>query len=177
MTEQQNIEYKQGWHNDYLKWICGFANAVCGVNSIDTWGRGTLKIINLCKEAGLPEPEIKELNGGIEVAVFNKQGADNSQQIRKEKEKDEKQLEEGGQISGQISGQIGGQIGGLTERQIEVLYLINGNNKISRKELSEKLKINESAVQGHLEALKKKGIIERIGSTRGYWKILHPKKD
>jgi ATP-dependent DNA helicase RecG len=27
MPEQQNIEYKQGWHDDYLKWICGFANA------------------------------------------------------------------------------------------------------------------------------------------------------
>ena len=27
MPENQNIEYKQNWHNDYLKWICGFANA------------------------------------------------------------------------------------------------------------------------------------------------------
>jgi ATP-dependent DNA helicase RecG len=27
MPEQQNIEYKQNWHDDYLKWVCGFANA------------------------------------------------------------------------------------------------------------------------------------------------------
>lgn len=27
MPEQQNIEYKEGWHDDYLKWISGFANA------------------------------------------------------------------------------------------------------------------------------------------------------
>ena len=27
MAETQNIEYKQNWHDDYLKWICGFANA------------------------------------------------------------------------------------------------------------------------------------------------------
>lgn len=27
MPEQQNIEYKQIWHDDYLKWVCGFANA------------------------------------------------------------------------------------------------------------------------------------------------------
>ncbi len=26
MPEQQNIEYKQSWHEDYLKWVCGFAN-------------------------------------------------------------------------------------------------------------------------------------------------------
>ncbi|MEN6618616.1 MAG: RNA-binding domain-containing protein [Rikenellaceae bacterium] len=28
MPEQQNIEYKQSWHDDYLKWVCGFANAI-----------------------------------------------------------------------------------------------------------------------------------------------------
>ena len=31
MPEQQNIEYKQSWHDDYLKWACGFANAQGGV--------------------------------------------------------------------------------------------------------------------------------------------------
>ncbi len=31
MSEQQNIEYKQDWHDDYLKWVCGFANAQGGV--------------------------------------------------------------------------------------------------------------------------------------------------
>lgn len=29
MPEQQNIEYKSSWHDDYMKWICGFANAHC----------------------------------------------------------------------------------------------------------------------------------------------------
>ena len=28
--ETQNIEFKQSWHDDYLKWICGFANAQGG---------------------------------------------------------------------------------------------------------------------------------------------------
>lgn len=27
MPETQNIEYKQSWRDEYLKWICGFANA------------------------------------------------------------------------------------------------------------------------------------------------------
>jgi ATP-dependent DNA helicase RecG len=31
MKETQNIEWKSSWHNDYLKWICGFANAKGGV--------------------------------------------------------------------------------------------------------------------------------------------------
>lgn len=27
MSENQNIEYKESWRDEYLKWICGFANA------------------------------------------------------------------------------------------------------------------------------------------------------
>ena len=30
MPEHQNIEYKSSWHDDYLDWICGFANAQGG---------------------------------------------------------------------------------------------------------------------------------------------------
>lgn len=30
MPEQQNIEWKQSWRDEYLKWICGFANAQGG---------------------------------------------------------------------------------------------------------------------------------------------------
>ena len=27
MAESQNIEWKSAWHDEYLKWVCGFANA------------------------------------------------------------------------------------------------------------------------------------------------------
>ncbi len=30
MQEQQNIEWKESWRDEYLKWICGFANAKGG---------------------------------------------------------------------------------------------------------------------------------------------------
>lgn len=30
MSEQQNIEWKQSWRDEYLKWICGFVNAKGG---------------------------------------------------------------------------------------------------------------------------------------------------
>jgi biotin operon repressor len=46
------------------------------------------------------------------------------------------------------------------------------NTARSRKELSKKLGINESAVQKHIESLKRKGAIERKGKTRGAWKII-----
>ncbi len=30
MSENQNIEWKENWRDEYLKWICGFANAIGG---------------------------------------------------------------------------------------------------------------------------------------------------
>lgn len=29
-SESQNLEYKRSWHDEYLKWVCGFANAKGG---------------------------------------------------------------------------------------------------------------------------------------------------
>ena len=30
MKKNQNIEWKESWHDEYIKWICGFANAQGG---------------------------------------------------------------------------------------------------------------------------------------------------
>ena len=46
MPEQQNIEYKQSWHDDYLKWVCGFANANGGVIYIGKDDNGNVVGIN-----------------------------------------------------------------------------------------------------------------------------------
>lgn len=37
---------------------------------IDSWGRGTIKIIDACKEAKLPDPQMSEEDGGFLVTVF-----------------------------------------------------------------------------------------------------------
>ncbi len=58
----------------------------------------------------------------------------------------------------------------LTPKQVAVLALIKADPFISRKTLSEKLGINPSAVQKHLDILKNKEIIKRIGADRGgHW--------
>ena len=42
MKENQHIEYKEAWHDEYLKWICGFANAEGGVLIIGRNDKGVL---------------------------------------------------------------------------------------------------------------------------------------
>lgn len=53
MPEQQNIEYKQSWHDDYMKWVCGFANAIGGVIYIGRDDAG--KVVHLTDYARLLE--------------------------------------------------------------------------------------------------------------------------
>ena len=40
MNENQNVEWKRSWRDEYLKWICGFANAQGGVLEIGRNDRG-----------------------------------------------------------------------------------------------------------------------------------------
>ncbi|WP_425414406.1 ATP-binding protein [Olivibacter sitiensis] len=37
---------------------------------IDSWGSGTIRIIETCKQAELPEPELVEQEGGFSVTLF-----------------------------------------------------------------------------------------------------------
>ncbi len=42
MPESQNIEYKESWRDEYLKWVCGFANAQGGTIYIGIRDDGTI---------------------------------------------------------------------------------------------------------------------------------------
>jgi ATP-dependent DNA helicase RecG len=74
-----------------------------------------------------------------------------------------------GQTGGQTSGKTGGKTGGktLSEAQTNILNLIRENPKISYKEMSEKLDMNTSAIQKHINKLKESGIIQRLGADFG----------
>jgi ATP-dependent DNA helicase RecG len=60
----------------------------------------------------------------------------------------------------------------LTKRRKQILILIINNPNITRTQLSEKLKINPSAIQKHIDLLKEKKIIIREGPDKGgSWRI------
>jgi ATP-dependent DNA helicase RecG len=61
----------------------------------------------------------------------------------------------------------------LVENQQKIIYNIYENPKISKRELSEKLKISTTSIDKNVEKLKKMGILQRIGPAKGgEWKIL-----
>ena len=50
MPENQNIEYKESWHDNYLKWLCGFANANGGKLYVGTNDNGDVTGLSEYKE-------------------------------------------------------------------------------------------------------------------------------
>jgi ATP-dependent DNA helicase RecG len=91
---------------------------------IDAWGSGTLKIIDTCRQAGLPDPEIIEQDGGILVTLFkNKYSAD---QLRKL---------------------------GLNERQVKAVIYVVENGKITNSDYQEINKISKRTATNDLTSL------------------------
>ena len=48
--EHQSIEWKESWQDEYLKWICGYANAYGGTIYIGTDDDGNVVGIDNARE-------------------------------------------------------------------------------------------------------------------------------
>lgn len=110
---------------------------------IDAWGRGTLKIIDACKEADLPEPDIRERHGGFSVTLY----------------KDILTEEQLHKI-------------GLNERQIKAVLFIKENGKITNKDYRELTGLSDEGARTDLTYLIKKEILISKGSGRNAHYIL-----
>jgi len=103
---------------------------------IDAWGSGTLKIISTCKEAGLPDPEIIEQDGGILVTLFkNKYSAEQLQKM------------------------------GLNERQVKAVLYVVENGKITNSDYQEINTISKRTATNDLTSLVTKfNLLEKSGT-------------
>ncbi len=61
--ENQNTEWKEQWQDEYLKWICGFANAQ----------GGTINMMRECKKRELPNPAYRADFSGL-IVEFTSEG-------------------------------------------------------------------------------------------------------
>jgi len=139
---------------------------------IESWGRGIEKIDAECRNHGIEPPDYNYGMAGL-MLTFNAKLPDEENSAVSADEK------EGGQIGGQIGGAMGGPMGGLmggpielTARQNELLELLREEPLSSRECMATKLGINQSAIQKHLKILKEKGVLKRVGGTRGHWEVL-----
>lgn len=128
------------------------ANACFLGGYIDTWGRGTLKIINTCREVGIPEPEIIEKNGGVSITLFAHLSSSktDSSLIMKTSEKTSE----------------------------KIIKAIRSQTHITITELAELTGVTPRSVERNISLLKKSKKLKRIGPNNGgHWEISNEKND
>tara|TARA_B100000678_G_C18207418_1_gene501959 strand:- start:429 stop:1754 length:1326 start_codon:yes stop_codon:yes gene_type:complete len=104
---------------------------------IETWGRGTIKIMEECEKHGLPEPEIKTEQGGFAVTLFKAKAP----------------------VSTDDSST-------LNDRQIRALDYIKVEGAITTSIYSEMFEVNERTALRDLEELISAGMIKKVGAAR-----------
>jgi len=104
---------------------------------IESWGRGTIKIMEKCLEQGLPEPDFKEEFGVVTVQFYRDRW----------NEKNLKEL-------------------GLNERQIKAVMHVKERGKITNKEYRELTGLSDEGARVDLTELAKKGLFQLRGKGR-----------
>lgn len=101
---------------------------------VESWGRGTLRVINELVLSGLPKPQFRLHSGGILVTVFREKFTTESLRIT-----------------------------GLNERQIQIVEFLKTNSSISNKQYREKFDISNATAFRELSVLLDNKIIKRSG--------------
>jgi ATP-dependent DNA helicase RecG len=118
---------------------------------IESWGRGTLKILNECLLAQLPPPVFKYDLSGFMIEFYQR-----------------KEI-----ASGKTSGKPSGKMSGKTSDK--VLTLISENHEITIPELSLSIGVSERSIERTINKLQKNRRLERIGGAKGgKWNIIDP---
>ncbi|GHT67829.1 ATP-dependent DNA helicase [Bacteroidia bacterium] len=103
---------------------------------IDAWGRGTIRIIDTCKEAELPEPELTERDGGFLVTLF-KNNLTEEQLVKL----------------------------GLNERQVDAILYYRSKGEITTSEYAAKYNVSDRTARRDLSELIERQLIKNEGDT------------
>ena len=131
------------------------ANAFFRTGDIEAWGRGIDTIRDACRKNETDFPTFEFMPTSVMVEFTG------------EVPEEAKGSEKGG-----VKGGAKGGVVELTDRQGEILDMIRDDRKITYRQLAAALGINESAVIKHMQNLKHKGVLKRIGPARGgHWEV------
>lgn len=113
------------------------AGAFYKAGFIESWGRGTIKIVEKCLEQGLPEPDFKEEFGVVTVQFYRDRW--NDENLRKL---------------------------GLNERQIKAVMYVKEKGRITNKEYQEIAGVSNKTAYLELSDAVEKGVFVLEGSGR-----------
>ena len=128
---------------------------------VEQWGSGIPRIFEEITEFGLSMPKMEEVAGRVRATVEVHIVGINA---KKHTTSSENNIE---------TPMKSGMKSGMKSTANQVFDLICNDNSMSISDISAVLNITRSTIQKHIETLKTKGVIERIGAGKGgYWKII-----
>ena len=148
-------DFRKRPHSEPINEI--IANALFKGGVSEGWGRGILDIYELCKEAGLPEPEYDFVQNFVCLTIRFKTPIT-------------PYVSGGGELNGGIRG---GLNGGLNDGQKKTLEYICQHEGCNTKQISIGLDVPFDTIEKQIRILLKKGLIEHRGSkkTGGYYPV------
>lgn len=148
-------DFRKRPHSEPINEI--IANALFKGGVSEGWGRGILDIYELCKEAGLPEPEYDFVQNFVCLTIRFKTPL-------------RPYVSGGGELNGRLNGRLKGR---LNPTQQTVYDSIVGNPGIKAKDISAEHKIQIDTLYKVIRALTEMNLIERRGSrkTGGYYPV------
>lgn len=184
MTESQNIEWKESWRDEYLKWICGFANAQGGKIYIGTRDDGIVIGVSNAKKLLEDIPNKIQNKLGI-VADVNLLAEGDLEYIEivvnpwsfpvnynVEDIMVKFKALQSAKVPNSKVPNVTKDVTKSSTMEEAIFVLIKRNVSITTTEMAEYLSVNRRTIQRGLNALKNKGVIKRKGGKRyGYWEI------
>jgi predicted HTH transcriptional regulator len=121
------------------------------------WGRGTNKVISLCKQHGAQPPTVEERQGFLAVTFRAEMVAGGGPP------------REGGGLAEKVGSRL---VEGLADSQRRILDLMRKNLSISKRQLAATIGISTTAADKNIASMKAKGLVRRVGSDKGrHWEV------
>lgn len=70
-----------------------------------------------------------------------------------------------------VGSNVGNKLLNITDNQQIIINSMKTNPKVSATKLAEIVGISKRKIEENIAKLKKMGLIERVGGTRGYWEV------
>ena len=135
------------------------ANVLSYVELIEHWGTGIQRVLTLCKEAGVKEPEFIDFGDALRVNIYRPSYVEPTNDEANDKVIDD--------VNDKAIDEVK-----LSKNAIAILKEIRLNPSITRIELAKIINKSESTVDRAIKELKKNGFIsEKTSDKNGEWII------
>ena len=165
MNEVSIERMKQGYSQVRNR---GIANVLAYMKIIEGWGTGIPRMFKRCKEYGLPEPRIQDLDGAVRIDLY-RDGYLGSPQSLPNRSPITPQLLPNEEVEVPKKFYFANDIV-LSEQEVAVLEVIRENLVITQQEIATKLNVDRELIKYYVKRLRKNKVLDRQGNTRsGKW--------